>query len=68
MPVMAHPPANTSDLSLQEFVEAVIQTQASKKKGIKLDFKSDEAYNASWTVLGPLRAKVCSEKKYNADY
>ncbi|XP_016837181.1 protein FAM151A isoform X2 [Nasonia vitripennis] len=44
MPIMGHPPANSSDLSLADFLK---QVTANKKKGIKLDFKSIEAFKAA---------------------
>ena len=37
LPVMAHPPAKTSDLSLEEFLDTILDNDVSK--GIKLDFK-----------------------------
>jgi len=41
IPIMAHPPAFLSDLSLEEFLTKTIEaTQGGVKKGIKLDFKS----------------------------
>ncbi|VVD05293.1 unnamed protein product [Leptidea sinapis] len=45
IPIMAHPPAATSDLSLADFLTAVSQYNNvnSKQKGVKLDFKSIEA-------------------------
>lgn len=43
IPIMAHPPAVLSDLSLEEFLNKTIEaTQAGVKKGIKLDFKSTD--------------------------
>lgn len=49
-PIMAHPPYNTSDLSLNEFLSRVhnfnSQPRNNSAKGIKLDFKSIE-------VVGP---------------
>ncbi|XP_052755031.1 protein FAM151A isoform X2 [Galleria mellonella] len=49
IPVMAHPPATTSDLSLSEFLSSVAQYNNvnSKQKGVKLDFKSIEAFEKS---------------------
>lgn len=44
IPVMGHPPADKSDLSLDSFLKQVV---ANKKKGIKLDFKSIEAFKAA---------------------
>ncbi|GCB77616.1 hypothetical protein scyTo_0016718, partial [Scyliorhinus torazame] len=51
-PIMAHPPDVYSDNTLQEWLDAVIQS----KKGIKLDFKSIHAVNPSLDIL---------VKKYN---
>lgn len=55
-PIMAHPPAISSDLTLEEFLSKVIANNASK--GIKLDFKSIEAFNASKPILDKVRNNV----------
>uniref|UniRef100_A0A0A9XAN4 Menorin-like domain-containing protein n=1 Tax=Lygus hesperus TaxID=30085 RepID=A0A0A9XAN4_LYGHE len=47
IPIMAHPPATTSDLSLEQFLKTVLEAP----KGIKLDFKSSEAFEASMDIL-----------------
>ncbi|XP_072938810.1 protein peste-like [Epargyreus clarus] len=48
-PIMAHPPATTSDLTLGDFLNSVLQYNNvnSKQKGVKLDFKSIEAFEKS---------------------
>jgi hypothetical protein len=52
IPVMAHPPDNTSDLSLDGFLtEVVTSTQKGRRCGIKLDFKTVEVLAPSFTVL-----------------
>lgn len=56
-PIMAHPPANESDLSLENFLNTVIERKEIKK-GIKLDFKSVEAFNASKPILDKVRDSV----------
>jgi hypothetical protein len=48
VPIMAHPPAASSDLSLEEFLRQVLDN---KKKGIKLDFKTIQAVEASVLIL-----------------
>lgn len=55
-PIMAHPPANESDLSLENFLNAVIEKKG--RKGIKLDFKSIEAFNGSKPILDKVRNNV----------
>lgn len=55
VPIMGHPPADEGDLSLQEFLETVV---ADGKHGIKLDFKSIEAFNGSRSMLEKHRANV----------
>ncbi|XP_047019726.1 protein FAM151B isoform X1 [Helicoverpa armigera] len=57
LPIMAHPPATTSDLTLAEFLETVAQhnlkeTNPGSKKGVKLDFKSIEAFEQSQDLIG----------------
>ena len=43
VPIMAHPPAFLSDLSLEEFLTKTMNaTRHGAKKGIKLDLKSTE--------------------------
>ncbi|KOX72097.1 hypothetical protein WN51_00958 [Melipona quadrifasciata] len=65
LPIMAHPPANTSDLTLEEFLDRVIAKNASK--GIKLDFKSIEAFNASKPILDRVRSNITFPVFLNAD-
>jgi len=47
IPIMAHPPANESDLSLENFLKSI----KGNNKGIKLDFKTNEAFNKSKDIL-----------------
>lgn len=37
--IMAHPPTNTSDLTLREFVSSILNATSGPKRGFKLDFK-----------------------------
>jgi hypothetical protein len=48
IPIMAHPPNNTSDLSLEDFIK---QVTANNKKGFKLDFKTIEALEKSLPII-----------------
>ena len=41
VPIMAHPPAKTSDLTFEEFIDTIIRS--GKRKGVKIDFKDLEA-------------------------
>ncbi|VVC43282.1 Protein of unknown function DUF2181 [Cinara cedri] len=47
IPIMGHPPAITSDLSLQEFLDAWNHTS----KTLKLDFKSTDAFMTAIPVM-----------------
>lgn len=50
IPIMAHPPAVTSDLSLDEFLNTVADFNSkngNSPKGVKLDFKTIEAVEKS---------------------
>lgn len=47
IPIMGHPPAITSDLSLAEFLRAFNKTE----KILKLDFKSTEAFMLAVPVM-----------------
>ena len=63
MPIMAHPPATTSDLSLAEFLETISQhnvkeTNPASKKGAKLDFKSIEAFEQSQELISKYQVRV----------
>lgn len=51
IPIMAHPPNKTSDLSLSDFLQKVEAYNSTSTKcdvkGIKLDFKSIEAFETA---------------------
>lgn len=54
IPIMAHPPENTSDLTLELFVNTildVVDEEEDMKKGFKLDFKETGVLNASMAIL-----------------
>lgn len=57
IPIMAHPPNVESDLSLENFIEAIIH-RGNDTKGIKLDFKSTQAFESSKSVLQNVRERV----------
>ena len=68
VPIMAHPPADTSDLSLQQFLDEVLKsTESGKKKGIKLDFKFLGVVEPSLQLLNGLREKLKMPLWLNAD-
>lgn len=59
LPVMAHPPANSSDLSLTEFMLRILEHneehgEDAEAKGVKLDFKSIEVFEGSLDILSEL--------------
>lgn len=56
IPIMAHPPATESDLSLENFLDLNIHSNSTK--GIKLDFKSNRAFEMSKPILAKLRTNV----------
>ena len=64
IPIMAHPPATESDLSLEEFLKNVM---SNRTKGIKLDFKSIEAFDASKLKLENVRSDIKLPVFLNAD-
>lgn len=49
IPIMGHPPANSSDLTLEAFLTHALKHW--EEKGIKLDFKQDAAVNASAPIM-----------------
>jgi hypothetical protein len=52
IPVMAHPPNSTSDLSLDGFLtEVVTYTQKGHRCGVKLDFKTVAVLEPALTAL-----------------
>lgn len=66
IPVMGHPPATKSDLSLVEFLEAIKEYHSkpenvNKIKIVKLDFKSIEATERSIEMLEKDWKKVIKE-------
>jgi hypothetical protein len=59
IPVMAHPPDDVSDLSLDNFLTEVISAnQKTHRCGIKLDFKSIEVLQPSLSQLKIYENKV----------
>jgi len=67
-PIMAHPPANTSDLSLQRFLTTVLDaTENNAKKGIKLDFKFIEVVEPSLKIVKGLLDRITMPLWLNAD-
>lgn len=61
IPIMGHPPANTSDLSLEQFLSTVQlynTHNVNHTRGIKLDFKSIEVFENSLPIIEPLYDKV----------
>ncbi|XP_044747787.1 protein FAM151B [Coccinella septempunctata] len=71
LPIMAHPPKQISDLSLMEFLTVVddFNRDNAFKKGIKLDFKSIDAFEAA--IRSEIFINITSEADYpvwlNAD-
>lgn len=55
-PIMAHPPTKSSDLSLEEFLDTILNSK--QRKGIKLDFKEMEAVEVSLNLLKARTNKV----------
>ncbi|XP_076855115.1 protein FAM151B [Brachyhypopomus gauderio] len=62
-PIMAHPPLTDSDITLQEWLGAV----ENSNKGIKLDFKSLPAVEPSMALLEEARARLKGPVWLNAD-
>eukprot|EP00293_Proteomonas_sulcata_P011340 CAMPEP_0184295020 /NCGR_PEP_ID=MMETSP1049-20130417/6024_1 /TAXON_ID=77928 /ORGANISM="Proteomonas sulcata, Strain CCMP704" /LENGTH=262 /DNA_ID=CAMNT_0026603451 /DNA_START=125 /DNA_END=913 /DNA_ORIENTATION=- len=63
-PVMGHPPATDGDLSLQEFLETLVEqgfqgdTSAPNSNIVKLDFKSAKAFESSRGLINEFVAKT----------
>ncbi len=56
LPIMAHPPFKSSDLSLEEFLDITLSSRT--PKGIKLDFKDMEAVELSLKTIKTRANKV----------
>ena len=56
IPIMARPPATTSDITLVEWLALV----KGRGKGLKLDFKSIEAVEIALQRLNEAKEEVCS--------
>lgn len=72
LPIMGHPPAITSDISLESFLDQILefnnnQTNESSRKGVKLDFKSTAVYEKSLPMLIDLWSKMNYPVWINAD-
>ncbi|XP_036328348.1 protein FAM151B [Rhagoletis pomonella] len=70
LPVMAHPPANSSDLSLLEFLLRILEhneEHVDDAKGVKLDFKSIEVFEGSLDILSQLIPLMSHPVWLNAD-
>ncbi|GFT28320.1 protein FAM151A [Nephila pilipes] len=65
IPIMAHPPDTFSDISLEMWIDTVINRNTGK--GIKLDFKSVNAVEPSLTILQKHSEKMNSSLWLNAD-
>ena len=57
IPIMAHPPHKTSDLSLEQFLTTILKS--GKRKGIKLDFKDIAIVEPALAMLKRQENQVC---------
>ncbi|NXF78997.1 F151B protein, partial [Sclerurus mexicanus] len=62
-PILAHPPDTDSDITLQEWLALMVNTD----KGIKLDFKSPEAVGPSLELLGQVELQLRRPVWINGD-
>lgn len=65
IPIMAHPPLNMSDLTLEDFLLQVIQS--GRTKGVKLDFKSTRVVEPAFRVLARHEDSLHAPLVLNAD-
>lgn len=73
IPIMAHPPNNVSDLSLETFLSKINDHNISNRtgtsrKGIKLDFKQIGAFLNSTTIISSYRNQVSGFKSNYASF
>ncbi|NXA04564.1 F151B protein, partial [Sapayoa aenigma] len=62
-PILAHPPDTDSDITLQEWLAQMVDTN----KGIKLDFKSPDALGPSLELLGRVERRLGRPVWINGD-
>jgi hypothetical protein len=72
IPIMGHPPATRSDLSLEDFLTTTYnfnkdENNRAVRKGVKLDFKSTEVYNKSIDLIEQLYNSIDYPVWINAD-
>uniref|UniRef100_A0A182HVE6 Menorin-like domain-containing protein n=2 Tax=Anopheles arabiensis TaxID=7173 RepID=A0A182HVE6_ANOAR len=72
IPIMAHPPATESDISLETFLQRILQfnreaNDPSKVKGVKLDFKSIGAFERSIDIIRASYDMTAFDTWINAD-
>uniref|UniRef100_A0A6B2E6H2 Putative conserved secreted protein n=1 Tax=Phlebotomus kandelakii TaxID=1109342 RepID=A0A6B2E6H2_9DIPT len=69
LPIMGHPPATVSDISLQSFLTQILEynKNSEKMKGVKLDFKSTEVFNGSLGMLTNIWSSMDYPVWLNAD-
>lgn len=60
VPIMGHPPAVESDLSLEDFLSEIFGFNQihDDKKGIKLDFKTIDVFEKSLAILSKIYDQV----------
>ncbi|XP_022239977.1 protein FAM151B-like isoform X1 [Limulus polyphemus] len=63
VPIMAHPPAATSDITLEEWLHEAIP----HNKGLKLDFKTTEVVEPACRVLARVAEQIRGPLILNAD-
>ena len=62
-PILSHPPDINSDITLEQWLDDVIKSE----KGIKLDFKYDEAVEPAMKLLQGRRSEITQPVWVNAD-
>lgn len=71
LPVMGHPPANESDISLENFLSQIddfnVKNPQENRKGVKLDFKSTDVFENSLPILLDVWGRVNFPIWINAD-
>jgi len=69
LPVMGHPPMKSSDIALNDFLLRIVDYNSNSitSKGVKLDFKSIEVFEASIDILDKIWKKIQFPIWLNAD-
>lgn len=65
-PIMAHPPLKISDLSLEEFLDTILDYHT--PKGIKLDIKDNNVFKQTLNIIKHRENKVIYTQRFFSNF